>query len=88
MASIRDIKTDETLVCYDKSSPLHKLRRYGFHQEFIIYIGRAPYIYYELLLSHIEILGAHFTSIFSIISIMAGWIAEMLFMLLFAYIAV
>ena len=32
--------------------------------------------------------GARFTSIFSIVSVMVGWIAEMLFMLFFAYIAV
>ena len=32
--------------------------------------------------------GACFTSIFSVFSIMAGWIGEILFMLLFAYIAV
>jgi len=41
-----------------------------------------------LWLSRIEIWGAHFTSIFSVFSVMAGWIAEMLFMLLFAYNAV
>ena len=41
-----------------------------------------------LWLSCIEIWGAHFTSIFSVFSIMAGWIAEILFMLFFAYIAV
>jgi len=29
--------------------------------------------------------GAHFMSMFSIFSVMAGWIAEMLFMLFFAY---
>jgi len=36
----------------------------------------------------IEMWGAHFTSIFSVFSVMAGWIEEMLFMLFFAYIAV
>ena len=41
-----------------------------------------------LWLSRIEIWGSSFTSIFSVFSVMAGWIAEMLFMLLFAYIAV
>ena len=41
-----------------------------------------------LWLSHIEIWGANFTSIFSIFSLMVGWIAEMFFMLFFAYIAV
>jgi len=35
----------------------------------------------------IKIWGAHFMSIFSEFSIMAGWIEEMLFMLFFAYIA-
>ena len=39
-------------------------------------------------LSRIEIWGAHFMSIFSVFSVMAGWIAEMLLMLFFAYIAV
>jgi len=32
-----------------------------------------------------QVLGAHFTSIFSVFSVMAGWIAEMLFMLFFTY---
>jgi len=41
-----------------------------------------------LWLSRIEIWGAHFMSIFSVFSIMAGWIAEILFTLFFAYIAV
>jgi len=41
-----------------------------------------------LWLSCIKIWGVHFTSIFSVVSIMAGWIAEMLFMLFFAYTAV
>ena len=36
----------------------------------------------------ISLWGARFTSVFSIFSVMAGWIAETLFMLLFAYIAV
>jgi len=38
-----------------------------------------------LWLSHIEIWDVHFTSTFSIFSAMARWIAEMLFMLFFAY---
>jgi len=38
-----------------------------------------------LWLSHIEIWGARLPSIFSAFSAMAGWIAEMLFMLFFAY---
>jgi len=41
-----------------------------------------------LWLSFIEIWGARFTSIISVFSVMAGWIAEMFFMLIFAYIAV
>ena len=41
-----------------------------------------------LWLSRIEIWGTRFTSIFSVFSVMAGWIAEMPFMLLFAYITV
>ena len=39
-----------------------------------------------LWLSRIEIWGVRFTSIFFIFSVMAWWIAEMLFMLFFAYI--
>ena len=41
-----------------------------------------------LWLSQIEIWGMHFTSEFFVLSVMAGWIAEILFMLFFAYIAV
>ena len=41
-----------------------------------------------LFLLCMEVSSLHFTSEFSIFSIMAGWIAEMLFMLFFAYIAV
>jgi len=41
-----------------------------------------------LWLSRIKIWGMRFTSIFSVFSVMAGWIAEMLFMVFFAYIAV
>ena len=33
-------------------------------------------------------MGARFTSIFSVFSVMAGWNVEMLFMLFFTYIAV
>ena len=40
-----------------------------------------------LWLSGIEIWGMHFTNIFFVFSVIAGWIAEMLFMLSFAYIA-
>jgi len=36
----------------------------------------------------INLWGARFTSVFSVFSVMAGWIAEILFMLFFAYIAV
>ena len=36
----------------------------------------------------INLLGAHYTSTFSVFSFMAGWIAEILFMLFFAYTAV
>jgi len=38
-------------------------------------------------LLRIEIWGVCFTSVFSVFSVMAGWIAEMLFMVFFAYIA-
>ena len=41
-----------------------------------------------LWLSRIEIWGTHFSSIFSVFSVKAGWIEEMFFMLLFAYVAV
>jgi len=41
-----------------------------------------------LWLSHIEVWGTCFMSIFSAFSVMVGWIAEMLFMLFFAYFAV
>jgi len=41
-----------------------------------------------LWLSRIEIWGMHLMSILSVFSVMAGWIAEILFMLFFAYIAV
>ena len=41
-----------------------------------------------LWLSRIEILGKSFTSEFSVFSVMAGWIAEVVFMLFIAYIAV
>ena len=52
--------------------------------------------YYEFDIAEIEALwlscfkiwGKHFMSIFSIFSILAGWIAEMHFMLFFVYIAV
>ena len=36
----------------------------------------------------INLWDARFTSIFSVFSVMAGWIAERLFMLFFAYVAV
>jgi len=61
---------------------LLKLRRYGFH--ILDDIAEIE----ALWLSHIGIWGTRFTSVFFIFSIMAGWIAEMLFMLFFAYIAV
>ena len=41
-----------------------------------------------LWLSHINIWGAHFMNIFSVFSVIAEWIAELVFMLFFAYIAV
>ena len=41
-----------------------------------------------LWLSRSEVLGMCFKSVFSVFSVMAGWIAEILFMLFFAYIAV
>ena len=74
MASVRNIKIDEAFLV----------------------LCLAYYIYVEfdiaeiktLWLSRIEIWGARFTSIFSVFSVMAGWIAEMLFMLFFAYTAV
>ena len=41
-----------------------------------------------LKLSCIEVWDAHFASKFSVFPVMAEWIAEMFFMLFFAYIAV
>ena len=41
-----------------------------------------------LWITRIEVWGMRFTSIFSVFSVMAGWIAKMLFMLFFAYIVV
>ena len=61
-----------------------------------IKIAEALFILYVLLtifdiaeiealwLSYIEIWGMRFTSIFPVFFVMAGWIAEMLFMLFFA----
>ena len=49
----------------------------------------AEYEAYWLMgVSIINSWGERFTSTFSIFSVMAGWIAEMLFMLFFAYIVV
>ena len=68
------------LLCYETSSTLLKLT----HNEALSHIAEIE----ALWLSRIEIWGARFTSIFSVFSVMAEWIAEMLFMLFFAYIAV
>ena len=59
--------------------------------EAFLLLGLAYYVMKRietLRLSRIEIWGTRFTNIFSVFSIMARWIAEMLFKLLFAYIAV
>ena len=59
--------------------------------EALLMLCLAYYVEFDIetsWLSCIEIWGAHFTSIFSIFSVMAGWIARMLFMLLFAFTAV
>ena len=49
----------------------------------------AEYDAYWLMdVTIINLWGPHFTSVFSIFSVMAGWIAEILFMLFFAYTAV
>jgi len=44
--------------------------------------------YWLMVVSIINSLSVNFTSIFSVFSVMAGWVAEMLFMLFFAYNAV
>ena len=72
MASVQDIKIDEALL----------VLCLVYHVEFDIAVIETS------LLLCIEIWGVRFTSIFSVFSIMAGWIAEMLFMLFFAYTAV
>jgi len=74
MASVRVIKIDEALLVL--------CLVYYVMNEFAIAEIET------LWLSRIDIWGTHFTSIFSVFSVMAGWIVEMLFMLLFAYIAV
>ena len=74
MASVQDIQITEALLTL--------FLAYYVMNEFDIAEIEA------LWLLRIEIWGARFTSIFSIFSIMAGWIAEILFMLFFAYIAV
>jgi len=75
MATVWDIKIDEALLMLCLAYYVMKRVRHCRNE--------------TLWLSRIKIRGARFTSIFSIFSVlMAGWIAEMLFMLLFAYIAV
>ena len=72
MASVRDIKINEALL----------VLCLAYYVEFNIAEIET------LWLSRIDIWGMRFTSIFSVFSVMAGWIAEMLIMLLYAYIAV
>ena len=72
MASVRDIQIAEALLTLCLA----------YYVEFNIAEIEA------LWLSHIEIWDVRFTSIFSVFSVMAGWIAEILSMLFFAYIAV
>jgi len=45
-------------------------------------------VYWLLGFPTINLWGMHFTTIFSVFSVMAGWIAEILFMLFYAYTAV
>ena len=68
MASVRDIKIDEALLVLC----------------FTYYVKFDIAEIETLWLSRIEIWGARFTSIVSVFSVMAGWIAEMRFMLFFA----
>jgi len=72
MASVRDIKINEALL----------VLCLAYYVEFNIAEIEM------LLLSSIKIWGMRFTSIFSVFSAMAGWIAEIHFMLFFAYTAV
>ena len=74
MASVRDIQIAEALLTLC-------LAYYVIKWLDIAEIG-------AVWLLCIEIWGARFTSIFSVFSVMAGWIAETIFMLFFAYIAV
>ena len=76
MASMQDIKIAEALL--------------------ILYLAYYSMLWNEfdiaeieaLWLSRIKIWGVRFTSLFSVFSVMAGWIAKMLFILFFVYIAV
>ena len=75
MASVQDIKITEALL-------ILCLAFYVMNEFDIAEIA-------ALWLSCIEIWGARFTSVlFSVFSVMAGWIVETLSMLFFAYIAV
>ena len=62
--------------------------RDAFHLPILLCTGQniAEYEAYWLMgFPIINLWGLHFTSIFSVFSVMAGWIAEILFMLFFAY---
>ena len=72
MASAPDIKIDEALLVLC----LAYYVEFNIAEIEMLWLSRA----------RIKIWGARFTSIFSVYSVMAGWIAEMLFMLFFAYI--
>jgi len=76
MDSVRDIKIAEALLI-----TIPCLLCYEMSFTFLK-------LRHSVWLSRIEIWGVYFTSIFPVFSIMAGWIAEMLFMPFFAYTAV
>ena len=61
--------------------------RDAFHAALCLYYcitGKKIPEYEAYWLSTINLWGGHFTSVFSVFSVMAGWIAETLFMLFFA----
>ena len=74
MASVQDIQIVEALLTLCLAYYAMKWVRHCWNR------GIMAFTYRDMC--------AHFMSIFSVFSVMAGWIAEMLFMLFFAYIAV
>jgi len=76
IASVRDIKIDEALLVLCLALATMLWNEFGIAEIEVLW------------LSCIEIWGVHFTSVFFVFSVMAGWIAEMLFVLFFVYITV